>query len=330
MIRNREAAVLALVYSLSGLLAVGSCFAVNLTAGFICAAGILLTGTAFFVFTRRRYRDIAALSDYIRTMADGELVYDIRDNTEGELSILKSDVYKLVMRLSEQTDLLRDEKIMLKDVLFDISHQLKTPITSLTVMTDLLEQEELPPEKRREFVGNLQTGLSRMDWLVKSLLKLARLDAGADPLKTETVNVHELAELAIDHIKTIIEVKKQFLTLEIDESLSISCDANWTTEALVNILKNASEHTPEGGSLILNAGENPICTWICVRDNGNGIGSADLPHLFKRFHKGRHSAKDSIGIGLAMSLSVMQKQNGDIEVQTEKGKGSAFTMKFYK
>ncbi len=120
------------------------------------------------------------------------------------------------------------------------------------------------------------------------------------------------------------------MTIAIDGALTIICDKNWTAEALVNILKNAAEHTPKGGSLGISAGENPICAWICVKDAGGGIDPEELKHLFKRYYRGKTHEKDSAGIGLAMSLAIMQRQNGDIEVKTERGKGSSFTLKFYK
>lgn len=322
--------MLIFAYCVISATAVYSCFRVNILSGCICAAAFLSVGGVFFLFTRNQYKKIADLSDSTRKMADGEFVYDIRDNSEGELSILKNDIYKLASRLTEQADLLQREKAMLKDMLFDISHQLKTPLTSLTVMADLLEQEQLPEEKRREFINNLQKGLSRMDWLVKSLLKIAKLDAGTVPLKSENVYVDELLSNALLPVMTLLDIKNQKLSIEIDKSLLLACDMNWTVEALANILKNAAEHTPDGGIITVTSGENPIYLWISVKDSGGGIDATDLPHLFKRFYKGKQSGKDNVGIGLAMSLSIMQKQNGDIEIQTEKDTGSAFTLKFYK
>ncbi|MDR1688141.1 MAG: HAMP domain-containing histidine kinase [Clostridiales bacterium] len=274
-------------------------------------------------------KKIKELSAYVRKMANGEEVYDIRDNKEGAFSILKSDIYKLAQRLLEQAAVLNEEKAALKDILYDISHQLKTPLTSLTVMADLLETDGLPPEKRSEFLANLQTGLSRMDWLVKSLLKIARLDSGEETLKGETVNIRDIVNFAASALMPVIKAKNQLFTADIDDYLTVVCDTNWTAEALSNILKNACEHTPEGGTITACAGESPLCVWISITDSGEGIDKADIPHLFKRFYKGK-SAKGSAGIGLAMSLSVMQKQNGDIEVKTEKGNGSVFTLKFYK
>jgi signal transduction histidine kinase len=197
-------------------------------------------------------------------------------------------------------------------------------------MADLLESEDIPPEKRLEFIANLQQGLTRMDWLVKSLLKLARLDTGTEPLKRENATLSGLIAEAAGNIAAITELREQELIAEGGESVAVDCDINWTVEAVANILKNASDHSPEGGAVRVSAGENPVCAWIRVEDGGDGIDPADLPHLFRRFYKGKNASRDSVGIGLAMSLSIMRAQNGDIEVATEKGQGSAFTLKFYK
>jgi signal transduction histidine kinase len=276
-----------------------------------------------------RDKEIEKLADYVRGLANGEVVHDIRDNREGALSILKSDIYKLALRLSEQAAVLNEEKALLKDILFDISHQLKTPLTSLTVMAELLEREDLPHEKRLEFLGNLQTALRRMDWMVKSLLKLATVDAET-MLGRERASALEIIEQAVGQVSALTVPKGQAIAVEVPAGLMISCDTNWTREALVNILKNAGEHTPENGSIRVMAGENPVCAWISVKDSGEGIAPEDLPHLFKRFYRGRRSSKESVGIGLAMSLAVMQKQDGDIEAKSEKNGGAEFIMKFYR
>jgi signal transduction histidine kinase len=276
-----------------------------------------------------RDKELEKLADYVRGLAGGGLVHDIRDNREGALSVLKSDIYKLALRLSEQAAVLNEEKTLLKDTLFDISHQLKTPLTSLAVMAELLEREDLPAEKRREFLGNLQTGLRRMDWMVKSLLKLATVDAET-ALSLKETDAREIIEQAAGQVAALTEPKGQTVAVEIPEGLRIKCDIDWTREALANILKNAGEHTPENGGISVSAGENPVCAWISVKDGGEGIAPEDMPHLFKRFYRGRRSSKESVGIGLAMALAVMQKQNGDIEVKSEKGTGAEFVLKFYK
>jgi signal transduction histidine kinase len=275
-----------------------------------------------------RDKELEKLADYVRGLASGGLVHDIRDNREGALSVLKSDIYKLALRLSEQAAVLNEEKTLLKDTLFDISHQLKTPLTSLAVMAELLEREDLPAEKRREFLGNLQTGLRRMDWMVKSLLKLATVDAET-ALSLEKTDAREIIGQAVEQVSALTAPKGQTVAIEIPEALSIKCDIDWTREALVNILKNAGEHTPENGKINVSAGENPVCAWIGVKDSGEGVSAEDMPHLFKRFYRGRRSSKESVGIGLAMALAVMQKQNGDIEVKSTKD-GAEFVMKLYK
>lgn len=329
MLRNREVVELILIYAAVCVTAVFLCFTQSILAGLICGSALIIVGAAFYLFTCGRYKKIAEMSEYIRKMSDAGFVYDIRDNTEGELSILKNDIYKMASRLSEQAFLLNKDRAMLKDLLFDISHQLKTPVTSLTIMADLLERQELPPDKRHEFLCNMQTGLSRMDWLIKSMLKLAKLDAGTEEPKCESVFVTDLAEQANDAVTALMDIKNQRLETKIDESIKVLCDKNWTTEAIVNILKNAVEHSLENGTITFSAGENPLCVWVKVADCGGGIDPADLPHLFKRFYKGRGTSKDSVGIGLAMSLAIMRRQNGDIEVKSEKT-GSEFTLKFYK
>jgi signal transduction histidine kinase len=149
-------------------------------------------------------------------------------------------------------------------------------------------------------------------------------------LNLQETGARELIEQAVEQIETITGQRGQTITVEVSTGLRLNCDTNWTQEALVNILKNAGEHTPENGSIRVTAGENPVCAWISVKDSGEGIAPEDLPHLFKRFYRGRRSSKESVGIGLAMALAVMQKQNGDIEIKSEKNAGAEFTLKFYK
>jgi signal transduction histidine kinase len=193
-------------------------------------------------------------------------------------------------------------------------------------MADLLENDALPQEKRREFIENLRSGLARMEWLVLTLLKLARLDADAVTLKQEKIALTDLINRALLPLLIPVEVKD--LTVAVNgENIITACDIDWTAEALGNILKNAVENTPQGGKITVTYGENPLYTFITVRDEGPGIDRNDLPHLFKRFYRGKKVNPDSVGIGLALSMAVMRGQNGDIEA--ENGKGAVFTLKFY-
>lgn len=263
-----------------------------------------------------RKSEFERLSADIRRLIDGRSV-DIRDNREGVLSALKNDVHTLAEKQNEQLAALQSERDKLKDTLADISHQLKTPLTSMILMADLLETA--PPDKQAEFVGNIRAGLAHMEWLVSALLKMAKLDAGAIEFKLENAGVLDLVKTALEPMQILIELKNQ--TVAVDGGVDILCDKRWTAEALTNIVKNASEYSPQGGAIAITAGENPICSWISVTDSGAGIDSIDIPKLFKRFESGGKG----YGIGLPLALAIMRGQGGDVEVER-----NTFTLKFYK
>ncbi|HZJ58489.1 MAG TPA: HAMP domain-containing sensor histidine kinase, partial [Clostridia bacterium] len=305
-------------------------FLVNTTAGVISlVTSVLMIAAALFI-TRWRYNQIGKLSGYLRRIAGGEYSLDVRDNTEGELSILKSEIYKVTVTLSEQAELLQKDKLFLVDSISDISHQLKTPLTSMSVMTDLLSDKNLPPDKRIEFTQNIRIQLERLEWLVSSLLKLSRIDAGTINFKKDKVNVEELIERSIRHLVIPMEIKEQTLKIEGGSDVYFIGDFNWISEALTNVVKNCMEHTPKGGEIGISFTGTSLYTMIAIKDDGPGISKKDLPHIFKRFYKGDNAHEDSIGIGLAMSKSILESQGATIEVASDKGKGTRFTIKFYK
>ncbi|MDR3120207.1 MAG: HAMP domain-containing histidine kinase [Clostridiales bacterium] len=311
-----------------GTAGVAASFCVSLRAGLISAIATGCLCAVFCIFTRRRYRAIAQLSDYLRRVANGQFELALRDNDEGELSILKNNIYTLSSMLTEQAGQLSREKRSLQSAAADISHQLKTPLTSLLMMAELLEDETLPPEKRREFLQNLKIGLSRMEWMVLSLLKMARLDSGTAEFKKGPVFADKLLAAALEPLTIMLELRGQRAILPEDAPPCLICDSEWTREALTNILKNASEHSPDDGAIAVHWGENPLCRWISVTDSGTGIASKDLPHIFKRFYS--QNKRGGVGIGLALSLAVMRGQSGDIEVVSPTGQGASFTLKFFK
>ncbi len=282
------------------------------------------------LFTRKRYRDIRRLSDYLRNIYNGNYSLDIRDNMEGELSILKSNIYKVTLILLKQAELLKKEKQQLTDALSDISHQLKTPLTSMMVMSELLSKDDLDPEKRKEFTRTLGQQLERMEWLLTSLLKLSRLDAGTVEFKRERLNAAALVREAVKPLLIPMELKEQRLIIEGEEQASFLGDQNWTQEALINILKNCIEHTGAHGTISITYSENPIYTEILVSDNGVGIDKRELPYIFQRFFRGKNTGKESVGIGLALARSIITGQNGDITVTSRPGAGTAFSIKFHK
>lgn len=299
-------------------------------AGITAFLGMLSLSIMFFQYTKWRYHKMKELTGYLRSISTGNYHMDIRDNREGELSMLKNEIYKMVHILSEQSVLLEKEKKALSDTLLDISHQLKTPITSIQMMTDLLENPALPDEKRQEFLHNISSESSRMEWLVLSMLKMAQLDANVVIMKKEKITLERLIHNVTQAVQIPLELKNIGLEIQGNDELTLICDLDWTAEALINMLKNSVEHTPEHGNIKIVYGCNPIGTWVRVSDTGKGISKQDLIHLFKRFYRGEQSGKNHFGIGLSLSLSIVQRQNGTIEVSSKENDGTTFEVKFYR
>ncbi|MFB5676877.1 sensor histidine kinase [Paenibacillus terreus] len=330
MLRNRENQMLLLVMgSISITAIVVAAFISSVAAVFVFIVSMLLMGTSV-LFTRWRYRELAKLSVYLREISNGNDSLDVRDNHEGELSILKNDIYKVTLMLSEHRSLLQRDKIQLTDAISDISHQLKTPLTSMTVMADLLSAPDLPPAKRTEFTHHIRIQLERIDWLVSSLLKLSKIDAKTIQFKKDEIPVKNLIQKALQPVMIPMDIKGQTISITGDDHVSFVGDFNWTAEAVINILKNGVEHTPEGGAIAITFSENALFTEIVIADNGKGIPKEDLPYIFKRFYKGKNASEGSIGIGLAMAHSIIASQNGVIDVTSDSEKGTQFRIKFYK
>ncbi|MEK4466178.1 two-component sensor histidine kinase [Paenibacillus odorifer] len=330
MLRNREFRWLLLTMTTISLLAIiGTAFISSAAMGITAVTSVLLIGCCL-LFTRWRYREIEKLSGYLRQISSGNYSLDVRDNQEGELSILKNDIYKVTLMLSEQRLLLQEDKIKLTNAISDISHQLKTPLTSMTVMADLLSDPDLDVEKRIEFTRKISLQLDRVGWLVSSLLKFSKIDAGTIQFKKDSIKVKKLVQKSMEPILIPMDIKEQRILIEGEDATSLIGDYNWTTEAMINILKNCVEHTPAGGEITISFAENTLFTEIVITDNGKGIPKAEIPYIFKRFYKGTNANEDSVGIGLALAQSIITEQNGTIDVVSEVGKGTQFRIKFYK
>jgi len=172
--------------------------------------------------------------------------------------------------------------------------------------------------------------LERLDWLISSLLKMSKIDAGTAMFKQERVLVEPLVKKALEAVAIPMDIKSQTVTVEGDPQTAFTGDPEWTCEALINILKNGVEHTPEGGRLSVTYGENALFTEIVIQDSGPGIPKEDLPHIFKRFYRGKQASENSVGIGLAMANSIVTNQHGAIEVESKPGQGARFRVVFYK
>ena len=282
------------------------------------------------MFGKRR-KELEELNDYLTRILSGETTLPPLENEEGELSILRSNIYKAVGRLINVKDYEKESKINLANALADITHQLKTPLTSITVMNDLLK-DETDEKKRQEFIAIQSAQIEKMNWLVQNLLKISKIDAGSVTLKQERISLKELVSLSLEPLLVLLELKKINVVNEegnVSDAV-INCDKKWTAEALTNIMKNCAEHMDEGGRLSVSYEDNNIYCAVKIEDNGSGIAKEDLPHIFERFYRGRNSSADSVGIGLSLSNTIIEKQKGEILVESEVGEGSVFTIKFYK
>lgn len=253
---------------------------------------------------------------------------NIDDNTEGELSILKNNLYKVITLLQSQNEYLKNDKLYLADSIADISHQLKTPLTSMMMMCELLENEETP-DKRQEFVSVINNQLSKMKWLITNILKISKLDADATEFKREEVSISKVLDDSLKPFALTAELKNITIENKADDFV-FNGDESWTVEAVSNIVKNCLEHTNDGGNITISSESTNLYNKLTISDNGCGIAEEDLPHIFERFYHGKNSSKDSVGIGLALAKTVFEKENASVTVESEQGRGSIFEIRFYK
>ena len=275
-----------------------------------------------------RYRRLQKLSADLDRLLISGVPLPITEYKEGELSILANQVQKLTLRLTEAAEVVEADKKYLADSLADISHQLRTPLTAMNLTTTMLRSSNLTDEKRMELTGELRSLLTRTDWLVETLLKISKLDAGTVKLAKDTVSVSELISRSAAPIAIPMDLRNQTLMVKCGEE-SFSGDLIWSAEALGNILKNCIEHTPEGGTITVTAQETALYTQIEVTDTGTGFDLKDIPHLFERFYKGSNASQNSYGIGLALARTVITAQNGTVQAMNG-NTGAKFIIKFYK
>lgn len=279
---------------------------------------------------RRRSRELDELINYFMSLQDQVQLPALARCKEGQMGILQNELYKLMVQMKEQSDGAVRDKEYLAVMLSDISHQIKTPLTAVTIMTDLLKTPNLSEEKRLEFTERIGILVNRMNWLIRNLLTLSQLDANMLKLKKRRMNAGILAENACQPLELAAERKGVELRIESEEGLELGCDPHWTAEALSNVVKNCVEHTASGGTVCVEVSQNNFSTNFRVRDNGEGIPRDQLSHIFDRFYKGSNSSPESVGIGLAMAKKIILFQNGTIDVSSQVGQGTEFLIKFYR
>lgn len=302
-------------------------FFFSVTAGVLVLTMVVAAIAIHLTTERYRYCRLQKLSQDLDKLLVSGIPLTIREYSEGELSILANQMQKLTLRLTESAEAMRKEKVFLADSLADISHQLRTPLTAMNLTTSMLRSPSLTEEKRMELTGELRNLLARTDWLVETLLKLSKLDAGTVKLTRQTVSVGQLIQRAAQPIAIAMELRSQSLEIDCGEEVLL-CDPVWTAEALGNILKNCMEHTPENGKISIAVNQNPLFTQIDVEDTGSGFDPKDIPHLFERFYKGSNASQNSYGIGLALARTVITAQDGTIQAMN-RDNGARFVIKFY-
>ncbi|MBQ2805883.1 MAG: HAMP domain-containing histidine kinase [Clostridia bacterium] len=328
LLRNPEIRRLLIILGILCTCATVGAFIWNAGFGIFTLALCLVLITVFLIFTHQRYKRLAALSDTVNRILHGDNSLSFDGYDEGELGVLQSELYKMTVRLREQQQALLDDKIFLADSIADISHQIRTPLTSINLIVSLLDDPDLPEQTREQHMRELYVLLGRIDWLITALLKISKLDAGTAPLSAQTMPLQALIERAAAPLQVPTELRGQQLCLRARGQ--VTCDPAWTAEALGNIIKNCMEHTPEGGRILVDAKETALYSEITVTDSGCGIDEEDLPHLFERFYKGKHSSDEGFGIGLALARTIVTAQNGTLKAQNAPEGGAQFIMRFYK
>lgn len=328
--RNPEIKKSLLVYIISLVTTTIFGFYIHTYAGYYTLIIGLFFSILHFSFTYKRYEKISKLSGVLDSILHGSENVDFDEFSEGELSILQNELTKMTSKLWEQKDALIRDKLHLTNSIADISHQLRTPLTSINLICSFLSKSDLTEEKRRQLSMDLNKILQRIEWLISSLLKLSKIDAGTANFKQEIVYLNELIEKSATPLMIPMELKEQRLNIHMKGNESYIGDLSWSTEAISNILKNCMEHTPIGGQIHVTCIENSIYTEIIIKDNGNGIAKEDLPHIFERFYKGKQSSEQSVGIGLALARVIIIEQNGTVKVENILNGGAKFTIRFYK
>ena len=302
-------------------------FSVSVCAGVICLASGLCLTSVILIYIVRQKKKIKELTRYVHMINEGK--YDLypEKNSEEETSVLQNEIYKTTVVLREKSEKAIKARIQLKDSISDISHQLKTPLTSVTLMLDNLN-DDLPLQLRRKFMRDIKTQTNHISFLIRSLLTLSRLDADVIDFHKEAIPLKPLLDSCISHTEIMAELRGVTVCVIADEKCSALCDKKWTAEAITNIVKNCIEHTPSGGNVCVTAQENKLYTRITVRDSGCGISREDLPHIFDRFYRAKNSDENSVGIGLSLTKAIIEKQGGYISAASGQGEGSEFVIRF--
>lgn len=272
-------------------------------------------------------KNIRKLTKYFNSINLGNYDIDINDNKENELSILKNEIYKTTIMLKEQASNSQKDKYALKESLEDISHQLKTPLTAITIMLDNVTSDNIDNKVKMRFLSDIKKEVSNINFLVQNLLKLSRFDVNAITYNISLNKLEDIICESLNNLSSLSDLKNVKIKHIKNGSVMLKCDYKWEVEAITNIIKNCIEHT-ENGTVKISYNDCKTYIKLVIEDNGVGINKEDIAHIFERFYKGANSSKDSVGIGLSLSLSIIEKDNGKIDVESKNG--TTFTIRYYK
>ena len=291
----------------------------------------LIIFVIYLYYHNKDRKKINEITNYIKEINRKNYYLDILDNNEDELSLLKNELYKITIMLKEQTENLKKDKINLKDSISDISHQLKTPLTSISILLDdIIKNPNMDKKTKDEFLYSIRKEVNNIQVLVQNLLKLSKFDANVIEFKNDKINVLSLLNKVVDKIEIIRELKGILINIDCDDKTYINGDFAWEVEALSNILKNSIEYSNNNSIIDIIVEDNHFYVKITISDYGIGMSEKDLKNIFKRFYKGENSISSSVGIGLNLSKKIIEKDNGFIIASSVKNSGTTFEIKYMK
>lgn len=284
----------------------------------------------YFRYNYKRKNDIKDIIKYIEQINRRNYELEIDTISEDELSILKNEIYKTAVMLKEAALNSNKDKLNLKKSLEDISHQLKTPLTSILVLLDnLIDEPDMDSSIRNDFIIDIKRNVININFLVQALLKLSKFDANTVHFIKKENDLEMIVKEAIKNVSTLCDLRNINIKLNTLENAKIECDAKWQIEAITNIIKNAIEHSKDNSSIIINIDNNRVYSKIEVIDFGDGISKRDIKHIFERFYKGENATSNSIGIGLALAKTIIEEDKGTIAVESNES-NTKFTIKYFK
>lgn len=284
----------------------------------------------FLRYDKRKDKELKEITKYIEEINKKNYTLHIDEISEDELSILKNEIYKTTIMLKENAENSLKDKKDLKKSLEDISHQLKTPLTSILVMLDnLIDDTDMDKNIREDFIRDIKREVVNINFLVQAILKLSKFDANTINFIKGTNYIKDIVDDCVKNVSTLCDLRNIKIEINGDNKAQIKCDYRWQVEAITNILNNCVNHSKDGGKININYEQNNVYALISIRDFGDGISKKDLPHIFERFYKGENSSSDSVGIGLALAKRIIEEDNGSISVESDEN-GTRFEIKYFR